>query len=150
MTSEEDDAEFLELISDRDSFEAMVSAGYGLAPEEARRVAAQVFFHYLTPEGRLLDCVIDEGDTAYFSREDRRDLVSLANLGLVAVRTEEVEKVDPLGHEREFRQYRYALHLDAMRQRLAALADQPTEDRVPEAVYADESLWTRRKGTVGN
>lgn len=156
---DDEDQAMLAALSDRDVFEGVLARCYGLPPEEARRAAANVFYHYMDPWGHLLDRVVDEGDSKVFSREDRRDLVKLADLGLVAVRSSEVVKLDVRGKEKMFTQYHYALHLDGLRQRLVeamgvnlreALAgapipgDEDEADAVPD-VYADPSLWTRRR-----
>lgn len=160
----DDDAALLASLSDRDVFERVLARCFGLDEESARAAAANVFYHYMDPWGRLLDRVVDEGDSAVFSREDRRDLVRLTSLGVVAVRSTEVVKLDVRGREKVFTQYHYALHLDAIRQRLveaaganlrAALAGAPVpgaeEDESDERaalapdVYADPSLWSRRR-----
>lgn len=147
----DDDRELLHDLSDRETFETILVRAFGLSDEEARHASANLFHHFLDARGVLLDRVVDEGDPAYFSREDRRDLVALQDLGLVAVRSAEVEKADAVGRTRTFTQYHYALHLDAIRQRLVEAVRVAEAVEAPEAsdVYDDPSVWERRRAPVG-
>lgn len=153
----DDDAALLAALSDREAFERVLRGAFGLSAEEARTEGARLFYHYMDPRGRLLDRVVDEGDAMIFSREDRRDLVQLAKLGIVAIRSAEVVKLDVRGREKVFTQYHYAIHVEAIRQRLvesmgaqmrAALvgAAVPEEPDAEADVYADPALWARRRG----
>ncbi|MHB8586463.1 MAG: hypothetical protein ACYDDF_11605 [Thermoplasmatota archaeon] len=131
-------------LSDRECFERVLERAFGLSEADARSISARVFYYYMDPWGSLTDCVVDEGDSTVFTREDRRDLVALGKLNLVKVCTTDVTKRDGCGRVRSFRQYRYALDLESIRQHLIAAVAPPAPTNEGD-VYDDPSLWNRKR-----